>query len=383
MPDDEQVDPEVLGRCANYPQYIEAKLGFRNHWYPTLFSDELKEGEFKAHPLLGDKLLLARVDGQVFAVRDRCLHRGVAFSKKIECLKKGTITCWYHGFTYLLENGSLCDILASPKSNMIGQRSIKTFPVTEAKGLIFVFVGDIEPPALADDVPPGFLDEKLAVRGRRTEVKANWRLGCENGFDSTHVYIHKDSILVEGNDLALPLGFVPTTRDAFDVIDKESGPKGVFDLLADHCEPVFEGKIQGENVRNGHLGSTRVAYNISIWLPGVLRVMPWPDPSLTQYEWYVPIDEDRHFYIQTLGRQTENEQEVALFNREFDEKWCDLALKGFNDDDLWAREAMQEFYKDDVAWVEEQLYEADLNIGQWRRLASQRNRGIQRREHLL
>ena len=383
MSSESLVDPAILKRCSLYPEYIEAKLGFRNHWYPTLFSSELAEGEFKAHRMLGDRLLLARVDGRVYAVRDRCLHRGVPFSRKIECYKKGTVTCWYHGFTYLLESGELCDIITSPKSNMIGRVKLENWPVEEAQGLIFVFMGDIDPPPLADDVPPGFLAEDLAVHGRCVEVGSNWRLGAENGFDSTHVFIHKKSILVKENDLALPLGFVPTSKDTFEVVDEPTGPKGVFDPLGEHCEPVFEGKVQGETVLHGNMGETRVAYDISIWLPGVLRVRPWPNPGITQFEWYVPIDDRRHYYIQTLGKEVADDSERAAFSDEFDNKWCDLALKGFNDDDIWAREAQQEFYDDDKAWLVERLFEPDRNISHWRQLASRRNRGIQRPENLL
>ncbi len=371
------VAPEILEQCSTYRDYVEAKLGFRNHWYPTLFSHELKEGEFVQHRMLGDKLLLTRIDGEVLAVRDRCLHRGVPFSRKPECYKKGTITCWYHGFTYDLRSGKLCDIITNPQSNMIGQASIPVYPVQEAKGLIFVFIGDIEPPPLAHDVPPGFLDDDRAIRGMRQEVESDWRIGCENGFDSTHVFIHKDSILVEGNDIALPLGFVPTSRDTFKIVDDDNGPKGVFDLLADHCEPVFEGTVEGEKVLDGHLGSNRVAFDISIWLPGVLRVQPWPDPSLTQFEWYVPIEPGRHYYLPTLGRVVENEDEETRFAEEFDSKWKDLALIGFNSDDIWAREAQQEFYENDEGWFREKLFEPDRNISIWRQVASKNHRGIQ------
>ncbi len=371
------------GKTSPYPQYVEARLGFRNHWYPTLFSDELGEGEFKAFPILGDRLLLARVDGRVHAVRDRCLHHGVAFSRKIECYKKGTVSCWYHGFTFNLQTGVLCDIIANPRSNMIGRLRIDTFPVVESKGLIFVFMGDTEPPSLADDVPPTFLDDDIYVRGRRTEVQANWRIGCENGFDSTHIFIHKDSVLVKGNDLILPLGLVPTGKDAFEIVDEASGPKGVYDKLFEHCEPVFEGKIEGETVAHGNLGTTPVAYNISIWLPGVLRVTPWPGPTMTQYEWYVPIDENRHYYTQTIGKKIEQESDKSDFDRDFDNKWNEMALQGFNNDDIWAREAQQEYYRYDEAWTEEHLYEADRNISVWRQLAAKRNRGIQKREHIV
>lgn len=79
---------------------------------------------------------------------------------------------------------------------------------------------------------------------------------------------------------------------------------------------------------------------------------------------------------------SDDEQERA-FADEFDNKWRELALAGFNDDDLWAREAQQAFYQNDEAWVTERLFEADRKIIQWRTLAAQRNRGIQRREHLI
>jgi carbazole 1,9a-dioxygenase terminal dioxygenase component len=377
------VDPKIVEQCAACQGYIEAKLGFRYHWYPTIFSHELEEDAFVAHPILGDRLLMSRVEGEVYAIRDRCVHRGVPLSRKPECYKKGTVTCWYHAFTYDLKTGEVVAILTSPNSKQIGRRHIRTFAVQEAKGIVFVFLGDIEPPPLSDDVPPGFLDADLAVRGVRQEVGSNWRLGCENGFDNTHIFIHKDSILVEGNDLALPLGFRPTSKHAFRVVDEETGPKGVFDLLAEHSEPIFEGKLDGKTVRRGHLGATRVAWDISIWLPGALRVDPWPDPSMTQYEWYVPIDEGRHFYLQTLARRVANADEEAAFSEEFDTKWRELALAGFNDDDVWAREAQQEFYQHDEAWIKERLFEADGNIVQWRKLASRRNRGIQRREDLF
>ena len=64
------------------------------------------------------------------------------------------------------------------------------------------------------------------------------------------------------------------------------------------------------------------------------------------------------------------------------DKWIDLALDGFNDDDVWAREATEEFYRDDRGWVEERLFETDLAIVEWRRLASAHHRGLQKPEHL-
>jgi carbazole 1,9a-dioxygenase terminal dioxygenase component len=146
---------------------------------------------------------------------------------------------------------------------------------------------------------------------------------------------------------------------------------------------VFEGTVQGEPVIEGHFGEKKVADNISIWLPGVLKVDPWPQEGMNQFEWYIPVDANTHIYLQTLGRTVANEAEAAAFRQEVEDKWIHLALDGFNDDDIWAREATEEFYGDrDRGWVEERLFETDIAIVEWRRLASTHNRGIQTADRL-
>ncbi len=373
----------VLDQIKTWRPYAEAKLGFRNHWYPTLLSSEVEEGKPQPFKLLGEKLLLNRIDGKIHCMRDRCLHRGVNLSARLECFEKGTISCWYHGWTYRWDTGELVGILTNPESSQIGKHKIRLFPAQEAQGLIFVFMGDVEPPPLAHDVPPEFLDADMAVYAKRRVVKSNWRLGVENGFDAGHIWIHKNSILVTGNDLALPVGFAPpdgivTTR----LVDEKDGPKGVFDLLGELSMPVFESYLNGVKVIEGNFGSRRVANNISIWLPGVLKVDPWPQEDMIQFEWYVPADEGTHYYLQTLGRRVKGDGERKAFEREFHEKWVALALDGFNDDDVWAREAGEEFYKNDMGWIAERLYEPDIAIVEWRKFASKHNRGVQKPEHV-
>jgi carbazole 1,9a-dioxygenase terminal dioxygenase component len=382
----EFVAPEILARVPIGREYVAAKFGFRNHWYPAIFSNEIAEGQVVAIRLLGEPILLRRIDGRVHGIRDRCLHRGVQLSRKIECFTRDTISCWYHGFTYRFEDGVLCDIIGAPQSGVIGKKRIRTYPVQEAKGLVFVFVGDRQDalPALQEDVPPGFLDAGLVIRGMRREVGSNWRIGAENGFDSTHIFIHRESILIRNADLALPLGLVPKGRHAFRTVEEAGGPKGVFDLFdPDHVIPVFTGKVAGQTVLEASpAGANKLPHHISIWLPCALRVQPWPDPELTQYEWYVPIDGDRHIYIQALGRQVVSADEERRFEAEYEARWRPVALQGFNDADVGAREAMQAFYADDTGWLREQLFEADGNIIEWRKLASRHNRGLQRPEHL-
>jgi carbazole 1,9a-dioxygenase terminal dioxygenase component len=234
-------------------------------------------------------------------------------------------------------------------------------------------------------VPPGFLDEGIVIRGRRQEVAANWRIGCENGFDSTHIFIHKDSRLIADGDLALPLGLVPTGQESYRVEEEEGGPKGVYDIFSpETVMPVFEGKIGDETVLMGApQGKNMLPHTISMWLPCALRVDPWPAPHLTQFEWYVPIDGERHTYFQFIATKASSAAEEQAFEREYRDKWIPSALDGFNKDDVWAREASQGFYADDSGWIREQLFEADANIVKWRRLAAKHHRGLQTPQHIV
>lgn len=278
--------------------------------------------------------------------------------------------------------------MTDPKSDMIGKHRLKTYTVQEAKGLVFIFLGDIEPTPLINDVPPGFLDEGRAIRGIKREVGSNWRIAAENGFDSTHVFIHKDSKLIPNNETVIPLGFATDREEEakgtlWEVVNNEDGPKSVYDNIGQHAVPVVEGKVDGETVLRPVIGGENLLLNqVSIWMPGALKVDPFPDPSLIQFEWYVPRDENSHWYIQTLGKEVANEAEELEFEKDFNEKWEDWGLRGFNDDDIWAREAMEEFYKDDWGWIKEQLFEPDGNIVAWRQLASEANRGVQTLEDL-
>jgi carbazole 1,9a-dioxygenase terminal dioxygenase component len=333
--------------------------------------------------VLGEKILIKRIDGKAYAVKDRCLHRGVRFSEKIECYTKNTLTCWYHGFTYRWDSGDLCDILAQPDSKAINRRKLRTYPVEEAKGLIFVFVGDDGrvPPPLQEDVPPTFLDEDMAIHGAHYMVKSNWRVGAENGFDGLHVYIHRQSGLIAETQRSLPLGHT-TAPDTARMHEEEGSPKGVFDDFSGHAS-VWEGIIEDKVVVKGTRspGVARRTSGASIWLPGVLRVDNFPDGDITQFEWYVPITEDTHLYIITIGKRVKTPEEATHFEHEFWNRWKPVSLEGFNDQDIMAREAMQKYYGNDRAWLEEGLIEGDQIVLRWRELCHRHHRGLQQPEH--
>jgi carbazole 1,9a-dioxygenase terminal dioxygenase component len=86
--------------------------------------------------------------------------------------------------------------------------------------------------------------------------------------------------------------------------------------------------------------------------------------------------------LQTLGKRGTDSEQRNAFEREFAARWVPKALNGFNDDDVWAREATEPFYADDRGWLAERLFEPDGNIIEWRRLASKHARGRQQPRHV-
>ena len=70
------------------------------------------------------------------------------------------------------------------------------------------------------------------------------------------------------------------------------------------------------------------------------------------------------------------EQRADVIDR-YDNYLKEAVFHGFNDDDLWAREAMQPFYEHGVGFDEEKLGTMDAVIIAWRKFLSVHARGIQ------
>tara|TARA_R110000787_G_scaffold235621_11_gene342407 strand:+ start:436 stop:1626 length:1191 start_codon:yes stop_codon:yes gene_type:complete len=385
MDGDRQQTETIPGR------YEDAALGFRNHWYPAMLSDEIIEEQLVPLTLLGENLLFKRIDGVVYAIADQCIHRGFRFSTKPECYTKNSITCWLHAFTYNFKDGKLVAIPSAPDSRLIGKRGVKSYPVQEVNGMVFAFVGDLEPPPpLIDDVPPGFLDEQWCTVGAvNVPAACNWRLAADSGFDPNHIFIHKDDEFLKVLDRPFPIANRLVGGDTFHEITEVTGdgPKGLIDALG-KSEPVFEFEFECDGER-GRMASripanemAHMAYGSiegSIWLPGALKVEPWPDMGMLHYEWYVPVDEKNHRYFIAWGRKTTDPLECAAFREEVKTKWVKLGFEQFNATDLVANMGV-EVGTDGLPYRStENLFEGDGYTLVWRRLASRHNRGLQQR----
>lgn len=70
----------------------------RRWFHPVCRADEVAEGGVTRVTLLGDDWAVARIDGRLTALTDRCAHRYAPLSAG--CVVDGTLQCPYHGYRY-------------------------------------------------------------------------------------------------------------------------------------------------------------------------------------------------------------------------------------------------------------------------------------------
>lgn len=66
-------------------------------WHPVAFADDLDDQPVAVR-LLDEAIAIARIDGDVVAFKDLCIHRGTALS--LGTVVDGGLQCAYHGWTF-------------------------------------------------------------------------------------------------------------------------------------------------------------------------------------------------------------------------------------------------------------------------------------------
>jgi len=141
----------VLDRAGEAALY----QALRRLWHPVMWADELGDRPV-ATLLLDEPLAIVRLDGEVRAFRDLCVHRGTALS--LGWVENGSsLVCAYHGWTYD-PDGVCTRIPASHGTNIPNKARITPYRAAEHAGLIWVCLDDREPamplpafPEWADD----------------------------------------------------------------------------------------------------------------------------------------------------------------------------------------------------------------------------------------
>jgi phenylpropionate dioxygenase-like ring-hydroxylating dioxygenase large terminal subunit len=331
-----------------WPRYEAAVLGFRNYWYPVTWSSRVGKRPVTVR-LLGDPIMLRREQGKVHAFYDQCPHRGIPLSVGRQEFP-GTWSCRYHGWTYDCETGVLRAALTDgPDSPICGKVRVRTYPVEERAGLVWLWMGAGAPTVPVEtDIPEPMLAPDTLVVGRIVQRENNWRLAAENGYDEGHVlFLHR-----YGN-LWTMFNRYPAwirTRGGGTVDGEwlrrtrnEVGPGAEYPGLGRWPRPHFWNFV-------------RSPARVGIRLPGFLEVRM---QDYDFYAWWVASEADSHRYFQIMVKRGS-----ALARRSFQaaywlyRRWLHIQ---FTDQDSWMIRLMP-------MTAPERLYRPDASITAWRRL---------------
>ncbi len=291
--------------------YEAAVLGFRNYWYPVCTSNEIgtKPTGIK---FLGEPVALLRRKGKAYAIADQCAHRGTQLSLgKYEFPGTDTLTCRYHGWTFDVTNGMcVANLTEGPNSAVVGKVRVRTYPVEERKGIVWVWAGRGAPVPLEEDVPALMLRDNEVVKVRSGIKYGNWRWHAENVGGGHASMLHRDTIGLFFNQFPAH----PIEPFAYNGTPEDDDGKWIFQGSkgsSQFDEYPGLGKWPRPRLWRRGLRRPRPLFGLSyfgaaIRLPGITRVMHFPMVGWFYYEWYTPVDEDHYIYFQVSTFHTRN-----------------------------------------------------------------------------
>ena len=181
----------------------------REYWIPVLLSSELEapDGPPLRTRMLGENLIAFRDSaGRVGMVADACPHRGASlfFGRNEE---EG-LRCVYHGWKFDV-TGACVDMPSEPaESNFKSKVRAHAYPCNERSGIVWVYMGDLDPPPPLPDLEANMLPDGEYAIGKTLRF-CNWFQALEGDIDTGHA------------------GFLH-----YGLADAEVLPKGSFDYYA-------------------------------------------------------------------------------------------------------------------------------------------------------
>lgn len=149
---------------SNFRDFVHTGPGMpagrfmRRFWQPIYVSKDLAYGTAKPIRIMGEDFTLYRgVTGKAHLIDFRCAHRQTQLS--VGWVEEDCIRCFYHGWKY--DGQGQCVEIPGEEEPTAAKVKIRSYPIEEYLGLIFIFIGEGEPPALPrypECEGPGILD---------------------------------------------------------------------------------------------------------------------------------------------------------------------------------------------------------------------------------
>ena len=253
----------------------------RQFWLPALTSEELPDadGDPVHVELLGQSLVAFRdSNGQVGILDEMCCHRGASLT--IGRAEDCGLRCIYHGWLFA-RDGTVLETPNVADDRFRSRFKAKAYPVHEAGGLIWAYLGDAEQVPPLPDFP--WMTAANELRTVACQINGcNWVQLLEGTLDSSHLGLLHQSTLAgaQGQELKFVQVMSHMLDEAPPRIESEETPFGL------HYAAIR---------RFGHRSEIRVAAfarpfwsyhpNGDIWI----AVVPLTDTKSAFYTiWYDP-----------------------------------------------------------------------------------------------
>lgn len=247
---------------------------FSRFWQPAALSEELPRPGCPPVrvKLLGHQLVAFRDEnGKVGLLDSRCPHRSVdLFFGRNE---GDGLRCVYHGWKFSV-SGRCLDLPSEPAdSRMKGRVIAKSYPVTEAAGIIWAYVGpELTAPKLPDlellDLPAGH------VYSSKRLMACNYMQALEGSIDTAHLtFLHRS--------------MKPASKDIFGVGDllKFSDSDGAPKFF---CNDTPYGMAISAR---RHGDDDNYYWRVTQWLMPLGVLVPTAPNMVCRANFFIPIDD--------------------------------------------------------------------------------------------
>ncbi|KAL6764465.1 hypothetical protein V8C86DRAFT_2476288 [Haematococcus lacustris] len=260
----------------------ERKAYLKNFWYAAALSSKLGDDKPLEVKILGRTVVLFRdKDGVACCMENSCPHRGAPLGQGwLSESKEGKtcVVCPYHAWAFD-GKGVLQDAPSSSKGQLPKRSMVRTYPVEERGGFIWLFFGSSSMPA--EERPPIPVIPELessqwqAVYGEMEFEAPHWNV-YDNALDFAHIhYVHSGSF---GNPDKPEILDMDLKRDTF-------GISGSFKIHNKPVSPLWQWtKVPFVPVQVQALLPMTSAVRITLGFGGV---------QMITYVNTVPIDEHR------------------------------------------------------------------------------------------
>ncbi len=210
---------------SNKQARAEARLntGLRNYWYPVAASWQVTHAPIGITRLSQNIVVWRDNAGRLNALEDRCPHRGARLSMGWNLGDR--VACWYHGVE-VGGDGQVKSVPAVDNCPLEGRTCVRSYPVEEQAGAIFLWFGDRAPTeADALRLPEELVGEEHSNFLCVAHWDCNYRYAIDNVMDPMHgAYLHAVSHSMASGEKSAQMQVVETEAG---LVFEKIGQRGV------------------------------------------------------------------------------------------------------------------------------------------------------------